>query len=205
MSLKNLTIALAIALFYEILLKLSRNFASFIFEISLVSSIAKLLSVVVGLVIILFLFYFYKEEKDGGAIELVLKIILGLFILHFLFRHLLPLRITDFKTLRYIGEILGFVQAILSFLLLILYKRTIPAQAKSFTQAATLLTFLFGIAILKSLYSQITFTRFILFGAIIQQPIMFYNILFVMFVLTHLSIIYFLHCYPSHKFKLNSN
>lgn len=95
---------------------------------------------------------------------------------------------------------MGFVQAILFFILLILYKRKMPARAKSLLQATTLLTALFGIAILKSFYSLITFTRFILFGTIIQQPIMFYNILF---VLTHLSIIYFLYCYYGYKFKPN--
>ena len=203
MNHKKLTIALAIALFYEILFKLSRNFASNIFEIPLLSSITKLLSVAVGLIIILFLYYFYQEEKDGGAIELVLKVILGLFILHFIFRQLLPLRITGFKTLRYIGEILGYVQAILFFILLIFYKSKIPAREKSLVQATFLLTIMFGFAILKSFYSLITFTRFILFGTIIQHPITFYNILFVLFVLTHLSIIYFLYWYYVYKFNPN--
>lgn len=203
MNLKNLTIALTSALFYEIIFKLSRNFASFIFEIPLVSSFTKLLSFVVGLVIILFLFYFNQEEKDGGTIELILKVIIGLFILHFIVRHLLPFRITDFKTFRYFREILGFVQAILFFILLIIYKRKIPARAKSLVQATTLLTVLFGITILKSFYALVTFTRFILFGTIIQHPIAFYNILFVLFVLTHLSIIYFLYCYYGYKFSPN--
>jgi hypothetical protein len=203
MNLKNLTIALIIALVYEIFFKLSRNFASFIFEIPLVSSITKLFSFAMGLVIILFIFYFYQEEKDGGAIELALKITLGVVILAFLYRLPLPHSVNDFKTFRFIGGILSLAGSALFFLFVLMYRKKIPQSAGPFLQAITLVSVVFAIDILKNLYSLITLVRFIMFGAIVDFPFAIHRAMFVLFIFGHLALIYFL--YQFYRFNVSSN
>jgi len=203
LNLSRVTIALMAALLYEILLKLSHSFAPFIFGIPLVASITSLLNVLTGVLSILFLFYFLQKEKDNGPLELVLKMTLGVVILAFLYRLPLPHSVNDFKTFRFIGEILGFAGAALFFLTLQMYRKNIPQSARLFQQAIAVLSVVFAIDMLKSLYSLITFARFILFGAIVDFPIAFHRAMFVLFIIGHVTLIYFL--YQFYLFTSSSN
>jgi hypothetical protein len=60
MNLKNMTIALIIALVYEILLKLSYILIPSLFHISFASIITSAFFFIVSIVIILFIYFFYK-------------------------------------------------------------------------------------------------------------------------------------------------
>ncbi|MEJ2049877.1 MAG: hypothetical protein P8Y60_08580, partial [Calditrichota bacterium] len=62
LNLKNMTIALIIALCYEILLKLSRQFIPILFNHAPVINITQVLSFLTGIIIILFLILFYQQE-----------------------------------------------------------------------------------------------------------------------------------------------
>ncbi|MFZ5518706.1 MAG: hypothetical protein ACOY90_18900 [Candidatus Zhuqueibacterota bacterium] len=203
MNLKNLTIALIIALVFEVTLKLSHRLAPFIFEIPLLVNITSLLKVLTGVLIILFLFYFLQTEKDGGTVELALKITLGVVILAFLYRLPLPHSVNDFKTFRFIGGILSVAGSALFFLLVLMYRKKIPQSAGPFLQAITLVSVVFAIDILKNLYSLITLVRFIMFGAIVDFPFAIHRAMFVLFIFGHLALIYFL--YQFYRFNVSSN
>ena len=69
MNLKNMTIALIIALLYEILLKLSHILTPSLFNIPIVSGITSVLSFIVGVIIILFVFLFYTEERSNKQLD----------------------------------------------------------------------------------------------------------------------------------------
>ena len=200
MNLKNMTIALMISSGYAILLKLSHLFIPSLFHISSIPGITQMLSLIVGVIIILFLFLFYAEEKSNTKLETVLKILLGCFILNFLLRLPVIQGMIGFKAVRMTREIIGFVNAVLLFALLIIYKQGLPAGRQPIKQAADFVTVMFGIGVIKSLSSLITFTRFVLFGTEAVFPPAFYNIMFILFLFTHASIIYFLYHYYKFKF-----
>ena len=140
-------------------------------------------------------------EKSNTKLGTVLKILLGCFVLNFLLRLPVIQEMMGFKTVRMTGEIIGFVNAVLLFALMIIYKQGIPTGKKPIKQAADFVTIMFGIGIIKSLSSLITFTRFVLFGTEIVFPPVFYNIIFILFLITHVSIIYFLYRYYQFKFN----
>jgi hypothetical protein len=201
MNLKNMTIAFIISLVYEILLKLSHIVTPALFNFSLVSGITSVLSFIVGITIIMFMYFFYKEEKYNKNIELILKILIGFIVIHFIIRLPLAERMIDFKVVRLVGEVLGFIKSILFFAFLILYKREIPSNEKLIAQATVFITIMFGFGIIKSLYSVINFSRFVISGITINYSPIFYNIMFILFLTTHVSIIYFLYCYYRLKFS----
>lgn len=202
MNLKNMTIALIISLVYEILLKLSHRLIPSLFNISVISGIASVLSFAVGIIIVLFLFYFYQEERANEKVALVLKLLIGCFVLHFILRIPITEKMIDFKAVRLIGETFGFIKAILLFVLMIFYKRDISSDEKLMKQATIFVTVMFGIDIIKSLHSFISYARFVISGITVYYSPIFYNILFVLFLIAHLSIIYFLYRYYQFKFTL---
>jgi hypothetical protein len=198
-----MTISLIIALVYEILLKLSHILIPSLFNISPVSGITSVLSFIVGVIIILFMFSFYKEEKHNKKFELMLKLLIGCIVIHFMLRLPTTQRMIDFRAVRLLGDIIGFVKAILFFVLLILYRREIPSGEKLMTQATVFLIVMFGIGTVESLYSLIDFARFVISGITVNYSPIFYNIMFILFLITHLSIIYFLYRYYQFKFSTN--
>lgn len=200
MNLKNMTIILIIASAYEILLELSHLFIPSLFNISPVSNITSVLSFVVGVIIILFMFSFYREERTNKKVEMVLKILIGCIVLHFILRLPITRNMIDYKVVRLVGEIIGLINAILLFILLIFYKSGIPSAKKSIKQAAVFLTVMFGIGIIKSLYSLITFTRFVISGITVNFSPIFLNMMLILSLITHTSIIYFLYRYYEFKF-----
>ena len=199
MNLKNMTIALIIALAYEIVLKLSHLFIPSLFNISPVFSITSVLSSIVGVIIILFMFSFYKEERTNKKVEMVLIILIGCIVLHFILRLPITRNMIDYKVVRLVGEIIGFFKAILLFVLLIFYKSEIPSDKKSIKQAAVFLAVVFGIGIIKSLYSLIAFTSFVISGITVNFSPIILNMMFILFLITHTSIIYFLYRYYQFK------
>ncbi len=195
-----MTIALMISFGYEMLLHLSHLFIPSIFTISSILGITRMLSLIVSIIIILFLFLFYKEEKSNTKLGTVLKIVLGCIVLNFLLRLPGIREMMGVKAVRLTGEIIGFVNAVLLFALLIVYKQGLPAGKQPIKPAADFVTVMFGIGIIKSLSSLITFTRYVIFGTETIFPPAFYNIMFILVLITQASIIYFLYRYYQFKF-----
>ena len=201
-NLKNMTIALIISLAYEMLLKLSHTLIPSLFNISVIPRITSVISFVVGVIIILFLFLFYQEERTNDKVALVLKLLIGCFVLQFILRLPITEKMIDYKMVRLIVALLGFINAILLFVLMIFYKREIPPEENLLNQAAMFITVMFGMNIIKSLYSFISFMRFVFSGITVHYSPIFHYILFVLFLVTHASIIYFLCRYYQFKFTL---
>jgi hypothetical protein len=108
----------------------------------------------------------------------------------------------DHKVVRLVGELVGFIKAIFLFVLLIFYKKGIPAGEKLLKQAADLAAVMFGIGIFKSLSSLVTFTYYILSGIETDFSPIFYHIMFIIFLFTQASVIYFLYHYYQFKFTV---
>lgn len=200
MNLRNLTIGLIGALVYEIVLKTGHLLVPSIFTVSFVSGVASMLFFMVSIIIILFMFSFYNEERSNKKVEMVLKILLGCMVLQFILRRLITQKIIDSQVIPLIGEIIGFFAAALFFVLMIFYKRTIPSHEKFLHQATTFVAIMFGIGIIKSFYALIQSTRFFISGMMVEYPSSFYHLMFIVFLLNHASIIYFLYCYYRRKF-----
>ena len=195
LNLKNMTIALIIALCYEILLKLSRQFIPFLFNHAPVMNITQVLSFLTGIIIILFMILFYQQEGTDRKVKWVLQVLIGLLILHFILRLPFIENLINFRAARLTGEIIGFIQAVFLFLLLIFYQNQIASREKSFKQAAVFLTVMFGIAIFRNLLSLIFYTHFIISGISITFSPLFYQVLFFLFLITQVTIIWFLYGY----------
>jgi hypothetical protein len=200
-----MTIALIIALVYEILLKLSYILIPSLFHISFASIITSAFFFIVSIVIILFIYFFYKEEKPDNKIELVLKILIGCFIINFILRLPLSQKMIDNKVIRLLGDVVGFINAILLFGFFILYKKKILPGERLISQAIIFVTIMFGIGVIKSLYSLISYARFVASGITVTYSPIFYNIMFILFLVTHLSIINFLYHYYRLKTKVQTH
>ncbi len=201
MNLKNMTIALIVALGYEMLLKLSHIIKPSLFDTHLVSAVTSLLSFFVFVIIVLFLSLFYKNEQFNNEIAVVLKILIGCFALSFALRLAIIQNLIDYHQVRLLQESVGFIQAILLFIILIFYKSTFPSGERLLSNAALCLTVMFGIGIIKSLFSLIIFLRFVISGIAINLSPIFSGIMVIIFLITHISIIYFLYRYYQFKFK----
>jgi hypothetical protein len=199
-SLKNMTVALVIALAYEILFKLSHMLAPSLFNLSIVSLVTSLLSFIVWVTIILFMFLFYKEERSSANVAMAIKMLIACIVLQFVFRSPAASGVMSHQTARLVGEVIGLVKAVVLFALVILYRSTIPIGERSIKQAAVFIAVMFGIGIVKSLSSIIYFARFLISGTTVDYPPAFYSIMFIVFLATHASIIYFLYRY--YQFKL---
>lgn len=195
MNIKNITVALIIALIYEILLKLSHILIPSLFNLSAVSGIAAALSFLAGIIIIVFMVAFYRAERANRKVTLLLKILIGCIILHFILRLQVTRNLFDYQTIRLGAEIIGFIKAVLLFGVLLVYQSEIPSTEKLFRQAAVIITVMFGIGILKSLYSLSCYARFVIAGIETQFAPMFYITVTILFFITHAAIIYFLYRY----------
>jgi hypothetical protein len=195
LNLKNMTIALIIALCYEILLKLSRQFIPILFHNASLTNTTQVLSFLTGIIIILFMILFYQQEGTDKKVKLVLKILIGLLILHFILRLPFTEYLINYRAARLTGEIIGFIQAVFLFLLLIFYQNQISPREKLFKQAAVFLTIMFGITIFRNLFSLIFYTYFIISGISVTFSPLFYQVLFFLFLITQVTVIWFLYGY----------
>jgi hypothetical protein len=199
MNLKNVTIALIAALAYEILLKVCIKFIpSFIYSPA-ISTISSILFYVVSIIILMFFIYFYQEERSDKKIESSIKLLLICFIVHiFLLWPTIRIPIGS-EIIRLMQELLNLVKALLLFRLIMIYKKNVLPGDTPFEQAAFFVTIMFGIGIIKSTLSLFDYTRYLIVGEMIDYPPVFYTIIFIVFLLTHLSMINFLYRYCQFK------
>ncbi len=192
MNEKNMTLLMIIALSYEIALKLVIVFMPTIVHSQIFAVVTKLLSLFVGIVIILFMFFFYNKEKSNKRIQTVLKILIACIILSFILRLPVTRNIFGYSDALFVGEIVGLIQALLLLVLIILYKKTIPSQEKALKQTAVFVAIMFSVGVIKSGYVLINYSVFITTGVTADASPIWFKISFVLFLLTHISIIYFL-------------
>ncbi len=195
MSLRVTTIAIMIGLSYEILFKIVHLLVPSFVRIPIVTWITTLLSIVVGIIIFLFLLALYQEEKSHRNVKTVLILLLSCFILRFLIRLPWLREAFDYLVIRMSGEVLSFFQAGLLLVFAILFRKIIPDERQAMKRATEYVIIMFSFGLLASVYSLITYARFFIAGTVVTFSPLFLNMMFVLFLLTHGSMIYFLYRY----------
>jgi hypothetical protein len=201
MNIQNITRAMIGVLIYEIVLKLFLTQWPELFNQTPIFVLKTILAILSSLIFILFLVLFLWEERLNRIIEKILKILIICTILHFLLRLPFIKSLFEIQYASLFAESLGLLKAVFMFSLLIVYTKTLPSTEKRLIQTAAILSALFGIGMVKSGYSFFTFLKFFISGIMIHFSPQFYTIMLVLFITTHLAIIYFLWEYYLFKSK----
>ena len=200
MNMKTLTGAFIIGLLYEVLLHICTLF----FNIEAIYRITHLISILFGLVILAFIMEFYKKEKSNKNLKRILEILIGLFIVHLILSLPIAGNMSDLKIVRLSENTVRFIISILLFVLLVNITKIIKGDHKTFHRAAALLAYMLGIVIFVKLYSFISYLRFFISGAADNPSSLILNGIFVLFLLTRLSMILFLYRYYKNGFMLRN-
>jgi hypothetical protein len=195
MNIRSMTFALIVAVAYTILLKLGHVLAPSLFEVSAVGVAKAVMSVAVGVVIILFLVAFHNEEKAKGRLATALKVLIACFVLRVVMRLEVMGAALDHQKVRVAGDVVGVAISILLLVVIMLYRAEIPSGPKPLRRASAIVAVMFGIGVVKNLVSLGYLVRFDASGAMTEFPPAFYNMMFVLFLLTNGSVLYFLFRY----------
>jgi hypothetical protein len=198
-NLKNATLALIVALAYEMLLKLSHAAIPFLFNTPAVGRVTSGLSIAVAAVIVLFLYLFLKEERSNKEVEAVVLLLAGCIVLRSILRFLPAREPTAYQALGLVRQIIGLATSVLLFVLVLFYRKGLASGPKLLKQAASLVAVMFGIGMIPSALSLAVFARFVVSAATIELPPLFYSMMLVLFLMTRTAVIYFLLQY--HRLK----
>jgi hypothetical protein len=195
MNTKNTAVALIVALSYEVLVKLCRTFTPSVFEHPTVAAILSMLSFLVGIVLILFLLFFYQENRSNRRLAGVSFSLVACFALRFVLRLPVLRGLMGFQANRFLEEAIGFITAVLLFLFILWYRSGLAPGWKPLKRAAGILATLLGVALVPHAYSLVLFVLFMSSGIPTDFPPAIYQIMLLLFILTHASAIYFLYRY----------
>jgi hypothetical protein len=199
MNTKNSAVALIAGLSYEVLLKLCRTLVPSLFDVPLVATTSSMLSLLVGLAMILFLVLIYKEHRSNQGVVRVSVSLVACLLVRFALRLLLVRGRIEFHVTRFVDVAIGLVTALLLFLLVLWFRRSVPVDRKSLRHAASLLATLLAIGLVTHLYSLIDYAHFMTSGIPTDDPPLCYHLMLLLFILTHASAIYFLLRYSQFK------
>jgi hypothetical protein len=101
----------------------------------------------------------------------------------------------DHQKVRVAGDVVGVAISILLLVVIMLYRAEIPSGPKPLRRASAIVAVMFGIGVVKNLVSLGYLVRFDASGAMTEFPPAFYNMMFVLFLLTNGSVLYFLFRY----------
>lgn len=195
MQARHITMALIIALAYEILYKISGLLLPSVQRGAVANSVTTAISFLIVGIIILFLLSFSRELKDNKAVRILSQLIIACFVLHLLLRMMRMVDASQLQTLRAIGYLISFIQSILLVALMGFYRRQIPSGAHSLLCATTVVTVMLAAGIAKSALEFIDYLRFALRGIMTEPSAAFCIGVFFLFLLSHGAMIYFLCCY----------
>ncbi len=200
MNLKHMTVLLIAVLIYEVVLKLTHVLLPSLHEISLVASVTAGLRYVTGVILVAFIYLFYMAEKEYGGIRQVAGLIMIFVALNVILRLLVTRGTGDHASIRVVSQLAGLSISVLFFMLVVVYRRNVPLAQKPLRCAALLVAVTFGIGIGTSLVKSIEITRFAVHGEMTDHSPLFFNLMFVLFLVTHAAVIYFLYRYYQFKF-----
>lgn len=195
LSLRNLAAALIVALVYELVYKAAHLVVPAIFSYQSITAITTLLSALVGVTAILFIYLFLQAEKSNRALTAVLLLLIGCMLVGVVLRLPLTRNAFDFADSRLIQEVAGLVKSFLLVCASALYLRQVDFQYRSLKRATILLTIFFGLGLLKSVFSLKSYLHFLGSGALTDTPGPLLAVMFMMFLMGHLATIYFLYQY----------
>jgi hypothetical protein len=199
MNIRRASVALIIALAYEVLLKLSHTFAPALFHVPAVTTAVAILRVLVALVVILFLATYLGEEGADRRIAGTCALLIGCAVLRFIVDRSGSLGLAGFETVRLAEAALGSVQSALLLLLAGFSYRALPRRAAMLRRPLLIIVLLFAVGTVKSLYALITFARFVVIGTEAEFPALFHDAVLALFLLTHAAVILFLYRYQQAK------
>ena len=199
MNIRNVTYALIAALIYETFFKLVYFLDPGIISSTFVSAVSKVLSFAVGIIVILFLYYFYKQEKSHKHLAVMMKALIIVFMLQYMMRLSGIQNLFSNSSIQLSRSILNVAQSLILFISLILLIKFLPAEPKKLKESAVVLSVFFGIGIAKNIYMLILYIRYLESGFMLQVDQTFHLIFFVIFLLFHLSLIWFLFTYMNYK------
>ena len=202
MNAKNMSLALIAVLVYEVLLKLTHILTPSLHEISFVTDIIPILRIVTGIILVTFVYFFYREEKQSGGIGRLLKATLLCVALSVIIKLPILKGAVDVILLRVIGQYIGLIISVLLLLVIAVYKKTVPAEHNRLHQAAMFLSVTFAIAIVTSAVRCFEITRFAVSGEMTVHSPAFFFFMFILFLVTHAAAINFLCRY--YQFKLGT-
>jgi hypothetical protein len=195
MNAKNTAYALITALSYEVVLKICRTFTPSLFEVRAITGITSVLSLLVGLVIIIFLFIFYRDNRVNRGVARLCLALIACFVLRFLLRLPTVRGLFGFQTDRLLAEGIGFLGAVLLLAVVLAFRRSVPAERRPLRQAASMLAVLLAVGVATAGYALYEYARFMSSGSTADHPASFYRLMFFLFILTHAAAIYFLLLY----------
>jgi hypothetical protein len=200
MNLKNMTVALIAVLIYEAVLKLTHVLTPSLHEVASVAYATDALRLVTGLILIIFLYLFYREERAIAGVDRLMKPLLFCIVLSVLLRLPVLRGTLNIMFVRVLSQLIGLVISVLLFLLVLAYRSSVPAGREPLRQAATLVVVTFGIGIATALMKFAEITLFAVSGSMTVHSPMFFNLMFVVFLITHAAVIYFLYRYYQFEF-----
>jgi hypothetical protein len=196
MNLKNMTAAMIAALVYEVILKLTHVLTPSLHHISLMAGITTMLAYLTRAILVIFLYFFYQEEKDTDRmIRRLLIPVLACFAL------ILVLRIPALRVMlavtvtRVLGQSVGLVVSVLLLFVVLVYRKSVPGSQRRLRQAALFVSITFGIGVITSLARFVEITRFAASGEATEHSPAFFGVMLVVFLVTHVALIYFLYEY----------
>ena len=195
MNSKASTVALIIALGYEIIFKLGRMFFSSFIEIPFVSGLTRVLSIAAGIIIIIFMYYFYKEESEHKKIGTYMMLLIIIFIIQSILKLTAVRHLIGYSGAFFAAEVAGFIKAVLLFIVITIFIKIVPPSKRVIKRSTVLVAVMFGIGIIKSLFALISYLRFMSSGSTVQFPPEFMNVFFIVFIVSHVSLIWFLYNY----------
>ncbi len=201
MNIKNITIALIIALAFDILKKTVQILSAGLSNSALVSESMTVFSFVVSAILLVFLVTFYQEERGQRSLSRIIKFVLGTYLILVLFRISWISQLLPYQYYRLLIETVGLCQSVLLFILVYVFRKKIAPADKFLTDASLIVLVMFGLWILKDMLALLSSGRYALTGVETLFSTAFYGLIFAVFLFRHLAVIYFLYNYYLFKSK----
>lgn len=203
MNIRNATYALIAALIFDIIFKVIYFIDPSILSGTFISSITKIISFAVGIIVILFLYYFYNRSRSHKNLAVLIKVLIVVFVLQYLARLSAFQNFFHHSNLMFFRSVLNVIRAIILFATLVIFIKSLPEEPIKLKQSAVVLSILFGVGIAKNLYMLILYIKYLESGYMLQVNPAFQLAFFVLFLLFHVCVLWFLFTYL-HNEDLNS-
>jgi len=201
MNIKNITIALIIALAFDMLKKTVQILFGGLYSSALVSGSMTTISFIIGAILLVFLVTFYQEERGHRPLSRIIQFVLGTYLILILFRISWIAQLLPYQYYRLLIETVGLCQSVLFFALVYVFRKQIAPADKFLTDASLIVLVMFALWILKDILALLSSARYALTGVETLFSTAFYSLIFAVFLFRHLAVIYFLYNYYLFKSK----
>jgi hypothetical protein len=199
MNLKNMTMVLIITLVYEVILKSAHTLTPSFFDIRQVTGVVTGLRYVTGVIVVVFIYLFYRAEGQPRLVGQGLRLLLLCVAVSLVLRLPVIDRGMSRLSVRVASQTIGLAISALLFVVIVAYRRSVAAAHLPLRRAASAVAVVFAIGIGASLAELVEIVRFAVSEQATGHSRAFFNLMFVWFLVTHASVIYFLFMYRQSK------